>query len=256
VPTPITAIVTAAVLAAGGVGVGNAILGSGGTSKAGAAKVPALAADPTGRPSHDRFTYRAPSSQTGLPALGGAQDQAPAGGAPTAGPGYTPKGQPQAPLGRVPTAAATVAATTWPLYLSGGDLLQPDKGAANGTNQSIGPSLGGACGTGLAGRWTAPTTATFPFHGAIPGLLHVVASGPTTLTISFTTSKYGGACIVQSSTTVTASGTQAVSFTLPRIDVDLPNGYNINLVVATSGSAHITGSAEAPSYIVAPTPPQ
>jgi hypothetical protein len=256
VPTPITAIVTAAVLAAGGVGVGNALLGSGGTSKAAASRVPALAADPTGRPAHDRFTYPGPKTQAALPSLNAAQGQAPTGGAPGAASGYTPKGQPRAPLSSVPTSAATVPATTWPLYLSGGDLLQPDRGTAVGTNQMIGPSLGGACGLGLAGRWTAPVTATFPFHGPIPGLLHVVASGPTTLTISFTTSTVGGACTVRSSITVTASGSQAVSFTLPRIDVDATEGSNVNLVVEASGSAHITSSTSAPSFIVVPTAPQ
>ena len=255
-PTSLVAIVGAAVLAAGGVGVGSVVSSSGGTSKAPATTVPALAADPTAPPPHRGFEYRpSAGTQYTVPGSGGIQGQAPQGGAPTEGPAYVPKGLPRAPLGRAPAAAATPQATTWTLYLSGSDQLQPDGGAANGTDQSIGPSVGGACGSGLAGRWTAPTTALFPFHGTLPGLLHVAASGSATLTISLTSSTYGGSCSVLSSTTVTASGNQAVAFTLPRVDVDLPAGMNISLVVATSGSASILSSAAALSYVVAPTPP-
>jgi hypothetical protein len=47
-----------------------------------------------------------------------------------------------------------------------------------------------------------------------------------------------------------------VNFTLPRVDVDLPSGLNLSLVVSTTGGARITSSAAAPSYIVAPTAPQ
>jgi hypothetical protein len=257
VPTPLVAIVSAAVLAAGGVGVGSALVGSGGTSKAAAAKAPALAADPTRPPPHRGFRFRPQAAaQSAVPGLGQPQGQTPNGGAPTEGPAYVPKGQPSAPMGHVPAPAATSQATTWPLYLSGGDLLQPDAGTANRTDQTIGPQLGGACGTGLAGHWTAPTTATFPFHGALPGLLHVVASGTATLTISLTSSALGGSCSVLSSTTATASGTQAVNFTLPRVDVDIPAGLNIGLVVEAAGSVRILSSAGALSYVVAPTPPQ
>jgi hypothetical protein len=257
VPTPLVAIVSAAVLAAGGVGVGSALVGSGGTSQAAAAKVPALSADPTRPPPHRGFSYRPPApAQSRVPGLGQPQGQAPNGGAPGGGGSYVPKGQPSAPLGPVPAASATKQLTSWPLYLSGSDLLQPDGGTAVATDQSIGPNLGGACGTGLAGRWTAPTTATFPFHGTLPGLLHVVASGSAPLTISLTISEYGGSCSVLSSTDVTATGTQAVNFTLPRVDVDLPSGLNLSLVVSTTGGARITSSAAAPSYIVAPTAPQ
>jgi hypothetical protein len=256
VPTSLVAIVGAAVFAAGGVGVGSMVSASGGVSKTPAATVPALAADPTAPPPHRGYEYQAPAgTQQAVPGSGSIQGQAPGGGAPTEGLGYAPKGLPSAPLKRVPAAIATPQATTWPLYLSGGDQLQPDRGAANGTDQSIGPAFGGACGLGLAGRWTAPTTADFPFHGTVPGLLHVATSGSATLTISLTSSVYGGSCSVLSSTTVTVSGTQAVAFTLPRVDVDLPAGLNVSLVVATNGSAHILSSAGALSYFVAPTPP-
>jgi hypothetical protein len=255
VPTPLVAIVSAAVLAAGGVGVGSALVGSGGTSQAAAAKVPALSADPTRPPPHRGFSYEPPvPAQARIPGRGEPEGQTPNGGAPGAGPSYVPKGQPSAPLGPVPAAPAPKQITSWPLYLSGSDLLQPDVGTAVATDQSIGPNLGGACGTGLAGRWTAPTTATFPFHGTLPGLLHVVASGAAALTISLTISSYGGDCSVLSSTAVTASG--AVNFTLPRVDVDLPPGLNLSLVVSTTGEARITSNAGALSYIVAPTAPQ
>jgi hypothetical protein len=257
VPTTLVAIVGAAVLAAGGVGVGSVVSGSGGSSQAPAATAPALAADPTAPPPHRGFKYRAPAgTQLAVPGLGSVSGQLPGGSAPREGPSYVPRGRPSAPLGRLPAAIVTPPATTWPLYLSGGDQLQPDSGAANGTDQSIGPSLGGACGSGLAGRWTVPTTANFPFHGTLPGLLHVAASGSATLTISLTRSVYGGSCSVLSSTTVTASGTQAVAFTLPRVDDDIPAGLNISLVVASTGSVHVLSSATALSYVVAPTPPQ
>lgn len=255
-PTPLVAIASALVLAAGGVGLSSAIVGSGGASQAPAATVPALAADPTAPAPHTGFSYRPPAgTQTAVPGLGQAQGQAPTGGAPAQGPGYVPRGQPSAPFGRLPAAKSTKTPTTWPLYLSGADQLQPDPGAATGTNQSVGQSVGGACGSGMAGRWTAPTTDTFPMHGTLPGLLHVVASGSVTLTISFTSSEYGGGCSVLSSTTVTVSGTQAVAFTLPRIDVDVPQGLNLSLVVSTAGSASIVSSSGALSYVVAPTPP-
>jgi hypothetical protein len=145
VPTPLVAIVSAAVLAAGGVGVGSELVGSGGTSQAPAAKVPALSADPTRPPAHRGFQYQ-PSSpaQASVPGLGQPQGQDPNGGAPAAGPAYVPKGQPSAPLGPVPAATPTKQGTTWQLYLSGGDLLQPDGGTADATNQSIGTNLGGA----------------------------------------------------------------------------------------------------------------
>jgi hypothetical protein len=256
VPTTLVAIVGAAVLAAGGVGVGSVVTDSGGTSKAPATTVPALAADPTAPPPHRGFAYQVPTgTQRTVPDPGRIQGQTPNGGAPAAGPGYVPRGRPSAPLGRLPSATMSPQATTWPLYLSGGDQLQPDAGNANGTDQSIGPSLGGPCGSGLAGRWTAPSTAVFPFHGTLPGLLHVAASGSATLTISLTVSAYGGSCSVLASTTVTVSGTQAAAFTLPRVDVDIPSGLNISLVVATTGSAHVLSSAAALSYVVAPTPP-
>jgi hypothetical protein len=258
VPTPLVAIVSAAVLAAGGVGLGGAIVGSGGTSQAPSARVGPLAADPTAPPPHRGFVYQAPQQpQTETPGLGRPAGQAPGGSAPATGKsGYVAKGEPKAPLGRLPAAQPSRTATTWPLYLSGSDLLQPDVAVANRTDQSIGPVLGGACGQGLAGRWTAPTTAVFPFHGPLPGLLHVAASGPVTLTISLTQSKYGGTCSVLSTTTVTADGTAPVAFTLPRVDVDLPAGQNIALVVSTDGSARIESSAGALSYVIAPTAPQ
>jgi hypothetical protein len=256
VPTSLVAILGAAVLTASGVGVGSMVSDSGGISKTPATNVPALVADPTAPPPHRGFEYRAPAgTQLTVPGSGSIQGQAPRGGAPAKGLGYVPKGLPSAPLKRVPAATATPQATTWPLYLSGGDQLQPDRGAASGTDQSIGQSFGGACSPGLAGRWTAPTTADSPFHGTLPGLLHVATSGSATLTISLTSSVYGGSCSVLSSTTVTVSGTQAVAFTLPRVDVDLPAGLNISLVVATNGSARILSSASALSYVVAPTPP-
>jgi hypothetical protein len=258
VPTPLTAIAGAAILAAGGFGIGSAVVGSGGTSKAPAARTPALAADPTGRPAHSRYVYNAPGTvQSAVPNLPPVGGQAPAGGpVPNGGAGYVPHGQIEAPLGALPKPVASPVASTWPLYLSGGDLLQPDKGAAVGTNQTVGPNMGGACGSGLAGHWTAPVTADFPFHGTWPGLLHVVASGSAPLTISVTRSVYGGGCQVLATTTAVATGTQSVSFTLPRVDVTIPKGENLSFVVDTPGSAKILSSSAAPSYIVAPTSPQ
>jgi hypothetical protein len=147
-------------------------------------------------------------------------------------------------------------ASTWTLYLSGSDLLQPDQGAVNKTDQQIGPSLGGPCSPGQAGHWIAPVTTPVPFHGTIPGLLHVAASGPVTLTISMTMADFNsGSCSVLGTTTVTANGNQAVSFVLPRVDQVIPQGLNLKLVVSTPNSARITSSTSALSYIVAPTSP-
>jgi hypothetical protein len=39
------------------------------------------------------------------------------------------------------------------------------------------------------------------------------------------------------------------------VDVDLPQGLNISLVVATTGSARILSGTGALSYLVTPTPP-
>ncbi len=257
-PTPLTAIAGAAILAAGGFGIGSTVLGEGGASQAPAANTPLLAADPTGRPDHSRYIYNAPGTvQSVVPNLPPVGGQAPVGGGvPSGGEGYVPHGQPRAPLGRLPAAASAPVATNWQLYLSGGDLLQPDRGTADGTDQSVGPSLGGACGNGMAGRWTAPVTATFPFHGTWPGLLHVAASGTVPLTISVTRSVYGGACSVLTSTTATATGTGTVSFALPRVDVNIPQGENLSLVIAAAGSARILSTSSAPSYVIAPTSPQ
>ncbi len=58
------------------------------------------------------------------------------------------------------------------------------------------------------------------------------------------------------STTATATGTQAVSFTMPRVDAELPSGINIGLVVSAAGSATITSTATEPSYLVPPMAPQ
>jgi len=258
VPTPLTALAGAAIVAAGGFGIGSAVVGSGGTSKVPPTRAPALAADPTGRPDHSRYTYRPPGNvQSAVPGLAPVQGQAPTAGQPPGpGPAYVPHGQPRNPLGALPAPATPRLPGAWPLYLSGGDLLQPDRGAAVKTDQSIGPGFGGACGSGLAGRWTAPVTADFPFHGTWPGLLHVVASGTVPLTISVTRSVYGGSCSVLTSTTASATGTQAVSFTLPRVDVELPRGENLSLVIETSGSARILSGSTAPSYVIAPTTPQ
>src|SRR5690349_12213531 len=126
-PTPIVTITTAVVVAAGGYGIGSAMLGSGGSSNAAASKVPALSADPTGRPDHSRFTYQAPTNaQQAVPGLPPVEGQAPTGGTPGAGgPAYVPHGQVLPDLGRVPTPQASAIPTTWKLYLSGSDLLQP-----------------------------------------------------------------------------------------------------------------------------------
>ena len=250
-PTPLALLAGAAILAAGGYGVGSTVVDSGGTSSAPAVRAPALAADPTGRPAHAQFAYRPPAAQAGVPQLPALQGQAPnGGGGPAAGPSYVPKGNPLGPLGRLAVPGAAPTPNTWTLYLSGGDLLQPDPGAADGTDQSIGPNLGGPCGAGMAGKWTAPATVDVDFHGPVPGLLHVTGSSPVTLNISFIRYKYGGSCSVLSSTT--ASGTGVVPFSLPRIDVTVPRGENVSLVV-TGSSTHVTSSAAAPSYIIAPT---
>lgn len=258
-PTPLAALAGAALVAAGGFGVGSVIVGSGGTSKVAATKPPVLSADPTGRPDHSRYTYQPNSgvqrTLPGAPAAGGAAPNV--GPGPGAGPSYVPHGKVSVPLGAVPTPASIAPKPTWPLYLSGGDQLQPDPSAAVATDQTIGPALGDACSTlGQAGHWTAPPPDAIAFHGTAPGLLHVIASGSVTLQISFTASIYGGGCAVLSSTTVTASGTQDVAFTLPRMDASLPLGVNVSLVVAASGTARIESHTNALSYVVAPTPEQ
>jgi hypothetical protein len=256
-PTPLIAAASAAVVALGGVGVGSMMLHSGGTSSAAASKVPALAADPTGRPAHQRFVYSPPQPQGSLPGLAPVQGQAPdAGAGPGQGPAYVPHGQPKTSLGQLPAARSSPQATTWTLYLSGGDLLQPDPGVAVETHQSVGPSLGGACAPGLSNRWQSPATATIPLHGTLPGLLRVQASGSVQLQISLVVSTLGGSCSVVSSTSAAASGNQAVSFTLPRVDVDVASTQNVGLVVAASTSATVTSTAAAPSYVIFPTPPQ
>jgi hypothetical protein len=256
-PTPLITVASAAVVALGGVGVGSLMLHSGGTSPGAASRVPTLAADPTGRPSHSRYVYSGPQAQRSLPAGGPVQGQAPAAGtAPGKGAPYTPHGQPLPPMGGAPAPTPTVQATTWKLYLSGGDLLQPDSGVAVQTHQSVGPSLGNACAPGLAGHWQSPAPGPVPLHGTIPGLLHVEATGSVPLTLSFVVSTLGGGCSVLSTTTATATGNQAVSFTLPRVDVNLPAGVNVGFVVSASGSATVTSTAAAPSYVIAPTPPQ
>ena len=129
-PTPLVAAASAVVVALGGVGVGSMMLDSGGTSSAASSTVPSLAADPTGRPAHARFVYTPPGQRSArCPQRGPIQGQAPdAGAAPGEGAPYVARGQPQPPLGRVPAPAPSVQATTWQLYLSGGDLLQPDPG--------------------------------------------------------------------------------------------------------------------------------
>ena len=256
-PTPLVAVASAAVVALGGVGVGSMMLHSGGTSPAAASKVPALAADPTGRPAHSRYVYDPPRAQGSLPGLGAVQGQAPdAGSGPAPGPGYVPHGQPKAALGRLPAARSSPQATTWTLYLSSGDLLQPDPGVAVATHQSVGPSLGGACAPGLSNRWQSPAPAPVPLHGAIPGLLHVEAPGAVQLQLSLVVSTLGGSCSVISAASATASSNQAVSFTMPRVDVTIPSGTNLGLVVAASSSATVTSTAAAPSYLILPTPPQ
>ncbi len=256
-PTPLVAAASAVVVALGGVGVGSMLLHGGGTSSAAASKVPALAADPTGRPAHSRFVYSPPQPQSSLPGLAPVQGQAPdAGPGPAEGPSYIPRGQPKAALGQLPAARSSPQATTWTLYLSGGDLLQPDPGVAVATHQSVGPSLGGACAPGLSNRWQSPATATIPLHGTIPGLLRVQAPGSVELQLSLVISTLGGSCSVVSSTSAAASGDQAVSFTLPRVDVDVTSNENVGLVVAASGSATVTSTAAAPSYVILPTPPQ
>jgi hypothetical protein len=248
---------SAAVVALGGVGVGSMMLNSGGTSPNAASKVPSLAPDPTGRPAHTRFVYTPPQAQKSLPANGPIQGQAPAGGAaPGGGSPYVPHGQPGAPLGRAPQPEASSAATTWKVYLSGGDLLQPDPGVAVQTHQSVGPALGGACSPGLAGRWQSPAPRPVSLHGPIPGLLHVQANGSVALTLSFISSTLGGSCSVLTSTSATATGTQAVAFTMPRVDAELPSGVNIGLVVSAAGSATVTSTSNEPSYLVLPMAPQ
>jgi hypothetical protein len=256
-PTPLVAIASAAVVALGGVGVGSMMLDSGGTSPAAASKVPPLAADPTGRPAHSRYVYSPPQTQGSLPGLGAVQGQAPdAGSGPGKGPAYVPRGQPKTALGQLPAARGGPQATTWTLYLSGGDLLQPDPGVAVETHQSVGPSLGDACSAGLSNRWQSPAPAPIPLHGTIPGLLHIEASGTVQLQISFVVSTLGGSCSVVSTTSATATGDQAVPFTMPRADVTLPAGSNVGLVVSAAGSATVTSTPAAPSYVIAPTPPQ
>jgi hypothetical protein len=256
-PTPLVAIASAAVVALGGVGVGSMMLHSGGTSAATASKVPSLAADSTGRPAHSRYVYSPPPGQGSLPGLGLVQGQTPdAGSGPGEGPAYLPHGQPKPALGQLPAARSSSQATTWTLYLSGGDLLQPDRGVAVQTHQSVGPSLGNACSPGLSNRWQSPAPAPIPLRGTIPGLLHIQASGTVQLQISFVVSALGGSCSVVSTTTATATGNQAVSFTMPSVDVTLPAGSNVGLVVAASSSATVTSTAAAPSYVIAPTPPQ
>ncbi len=255
-PTPLATFTAAAVVAAGGYGIGSALLGSGGNSHATAARVPPLSADPTGRPDHSRYAYQPPSAQTGVPALPPAGGQAPTGTAPNGGaPAYVPHGKVLAPLTPLPSRQPETPASTWKLYLSGGDLLQPDQGTAVQTNQSVGANLGGPCSSGLAGKWTAPATADFPFSGTVPGLLHVVASSTVTLSIALTQSTYGGGCTVLASTTASGSGSETVAFTLPRIERTIPKGTNLSLVVDSSGSARITSSYAAPSYIIVPTRP-
>jgi hypothetical protein len=256
-PTPLVAAASAVVVALGGVGVGSMMLHSGGTSPDVASKVPSLAADPTGRPAHTRFVYTPPAAQKSLPANGPIQGQAPAAGAaPGSGSAYVPHGQPAAPLGRVPAPKASAAATTWTVYLSGGDLLQPDPGVAVQTHQSVGPALAGPCSPGLAGRWQSPAPRPVSLHGPIPGVLHVQANGSVPLTLSFIVSALGGSCSVLTSTSATAIGTQAVSFTMPRVDAELPPGVNIGLVVSAAGSATVTSTSAAPSYLVLPMTPQ
>ncbi len=256
-PTPLVAVASAAVVALGGVGVGSMMLHSGGSSPAAASKVPLLAPDPTGRPAHSHFVYTPPPAQRSLPATGPIQGQAPvAGPAPGGGSAYVPHGQPAAPLGHLPPAQPAPQATTWKVYLSSGDLLQPDPGVAVQTHQSVGPALGGPCAPGLEGRWQSPAPGPVPLHGPAPGLLHVQASGSVPLTLSLIVSKFGGSCSVLSSTSATATGTQAVAFTLPRIDAILPAGVNIGFVVSAAGSATITSTPSAPSYLILPTPPQ
>jgi hypothetical protein len=256
-PTPLVAVASAAVVALGGFGVGSMMVNSGGASHAAPSRVPPLAADSTGRPAHSRYVYAPPRAQQTLPGLGSIPGQAPSGGAPPGGgPAYVPKGAPKAPLGPVPAARNGPQATTWTLYLSGGDLLQPDPGVAVQTHQSVGPALGGPCSPGLAGRWESPAPGRLPLHGPIPGLLHIEAPGTVSLQLSFISSTLGGSCTVLGTTSVVAMGTQAVSFTLPRVDVDLPAGVNVGLVISAAGSATVTSTAAAPSYVVAPTPPQ
>jgi hypothetical protein len=255
-PTPLVAAASAVVVALGGVGVGSMMLHSGGTSPAAASKVPLLAPDPTGRPAHPQFVYTPPGAQRSLPATGPVQGQAPdAGAEPGEGAPYVAHGQPQPALGRVPPAAPSVQATTWKVYLSGGDLLQPDPGVAVQTDQSVGPGLD-ACSPGLSNRWQAPATVQIPLHGTTPGLLHVQASGTVPLTLSLIVSSFGGSCSVLSTTSATANGTQAVSFTLPRVDVTLPEGVNLGFVVSASGSATVTSTSAAPSYLILPTSPK
>ncbi len=256
-PTPLVAIASAAVVALGGVGVGSLMLNSGGASSAAASKVPSLAADPTGRPAHSRFVYTPPQSQHSLPGTGPVGGQAPdVGAGPGSGSPYVPHGQPGPPLGRVPPGGSSPQATTWTVYLSGGDLLQPDRGVAVETHQSVGPAVGGACGSGLEGRWQSPAPGPIALHGPIPGLLRVQANGSVPLTLSFIVSSLGGSCSVLSSTTATANGNQAVSFTIPRIDANLPAGVNLGFVVSAAGSATVTSTSAAPSYLVLPTPPE
>ncbi len=254
-PTPLTMLTGVALLAAGGYGIGSTVMGSGGTSTAPAVRAPALAADPTGRPAHSHFSYQPPAAQPGVPQLPPMQGQAPTGGGgPAAGPSYVPKGQPLSPLGRLPAPAKAPTANVWTVYLSGGDLLQPDPGAVNRTDQTIGSNLGGACGSGLAGKWTAPATVDVDFHGPVPGVLHVAGASPATLQISLIRSALGAGCSVLTSTTATGAG--AVSFTMPRIDATVPRGDNVALVVSSGSPARITGTVDAPSYLVLPTSPK
>jgi hypothetical protein len=256
-PTPLVTLASAAVVGLGGVGVGSLMLHSGGTSAATASRVPSFGADPTGRPSHSRYVYAPPPAQNSLPARGPVQGVAPkAGAAPGKGAPYDPHGQPLPAMGGVPAPAPSRQATSWKLYLSGGDLLQPDPGVAVHTDQSVGPSLGDGCSSGLAGRWQSPAPGPVPLHGTIPGLLHIQASGTVPLTLSFIVSTFGGGCTVLTSTTATATGAQALAFTLPRVDANLPAGVNIGLVVSASGSATVTSTPAEPSYVIAPMPPQ
>jgi hypothetical protein len=232
------------------------IMDAGGAAEPARARVTALAPDPTGAPSHSRYTFDAPGDvQRQLPAAPAAGGTAPSGRPPPAGGTYVPRGQPGSPLPPLATSSvAPPAAPTTTLYLSGADQLQPDIGTAASTDQTIGPQLGGACTPGIVGRWTAPPAGDAPLHGPFTGMLHVAVPAPTTLQISFTTSVLGGACQVLASTTATAAGSGPVSFTLPRVDVDLPEGINVSLVVGSNTPATVVSSYASPSYVVVPMP--
>jgi hypothetical protein len=246
------------VLVAGGVVLVSALLSAGGTSQAAPSRVPAYAPDPTGRPSHARFAYRPPGDTQHMlpPAAPGGGTQPNAGRVVAGGRPYVPNGKPGAPLQPLSRPSAAAAATTWTLYLSGPDLLQPDYGTAAATDQTIGPQLGTACTPAVAGHWGAPPPEPVRLHGPIQGLLHVAASGPRTLQISITSSTLGGSCTVLRTASVDVPGSGAVRFTLARVDVDLPSGVNIGLVVSTTPPARITSTPAAPSYVVMPTAPQ